>query len=249
MAVNPLTRLHRVQHSSLVDVAAEALMEVVFDQAVDPGSRLSIDGTARLLNMSITPIREAMARLATQGLLLQDQNRGFSVAPLLTVSEFRDLFATRRILEHAALVGDSNEDGASLRLRNRNLVNDSQILAIRKIAEKMEGIGHGSKFRQFASFSRFDSEFHRKIVELSGNRFLVNSWCGMNFHMHVSRLYSGSGVIDYQDALDEHAVIVQALESRSSQRLISAARRHVLAAEKRLVQLLPTEEKREVAGL
>jgi len=71
----------------------------------------------------------------------------------------------------------------------------------------------------------------------------------MNFHMHVSRLYSGSGVIDYQDALDEHAVIVQALESRSSQRLISAARRHVLAAEKRLVQLLPTEEKREVAGL
>ncbi len=242
-------KLRRAPQSSLVDVAEVALLEAIFDRNVEPGSRLSIDGTARMLQMSITPIREAMTRLATQGLLIQDANRGFSVAPLLTANEFSSLFTTRRILESAALDEDSADFCIPARLRNRELVCQAQILAIRKVEERMRGIEHGSKYRQFSNFSRLDSDFHRQVMELTGNSFLVNAWCGMNFHMHVSRLYSGQGVIDYSDALREHEVIVEAIEARDSNGLRSAVKRHVVAAEKRLVQLLPIEHDRKAAGL
>jgi len=239
----------RAPQASYVDVAEATLTEAIFDRKVEPGARLSIDGTARMLEMSITPIREAMTRLATQGLLIQDVNRGFSVAPLLTAIEFSSLFTTRRILESAVLDEDSADFGISTRLRNRDLVSQGQIQAIRKVGERMRGIEHGSRYRQFSNFSRLDSEFHREVMKLSGNGFLVNAWCGMNFHMHVSRLYSGQGVIDYSDALREHEAIVKAIEARDAKRLSSAVKRHVLAAEKRLVQLLPIEHDRKAAGL
>jgi len=224
----------------LVDLAADALKQVIFDRQVEPGARLGIDATAKLLDMSITPVREAMARLTTQGLLVQDANRGFTVARLLTTSEFSALFATRRVLETAALETHARNLGVEARLTDPNSVSVAQIAALQAVAEQMRNVTHGTRYHEYAAFSRLDSEFHRLVVEFSGNRFLVNAWSGMNFHLHVSRLYTGSGVIDYGDALREHEAIVAAVVKRDPERLIETATGHALLAEARLVQLLPS---------
>lgn len=230
----------RAAHSSLVDIASEALLEVIFDRGVEPGAHMGIDAAAKMLGMSITPVREAMARLVTQGLLVQDANRGFTVAPLLTSTEFHALFTTRRVLEVAALQEQPDGTGASARLLAPDRVTSPEIEGIRELADRMRGLNHGGSYREFALFSRLDSAFHQRVVALSGNPFLINAWCGMNFHLHVSRLYWGGGVIDYREAVTEHDAIVAALSRRDPRGLVARATRHILRAERRLVRLLPT---------
>jgi hypothetical protein len=88
--------------ASLVDLAYESLLEAIFDRQIEPGARLGIDVLADQLDMSITPVREALNRLTTQGLVTQAANRGFAVAPTLSTTEFHSLFAARRVIEVAA---------------------------------------------------------------------------------------------------------------------------------------------------
>jgi hypothetical protein len=57
---------------SMVDIAHEALLEAILDGDSQPGSSLEIRDIADRLAMSPTPVREALAKLATQGLTVLD---------------------------------------------------------------------------------------------------------------------------------------------------------------------------------
>jgi DNA-binding GntR family transcriptional regulator len=216
------------RRASLVDLAHESLLEAIFDRQLEPGARLGIDVLAERLGMSITPVREALNRLSTQGLVAQTANRGFTVAPTLSPAEFHSLFAARRVIEVAASRGASPRECPS-RLREEAV----------RLASSMHDSDHGKTYRDFAAFTRQDHAFHRAIVSMSGNRFLLDAWSCLNFHLHVSRLYAGEGVIDYADALREHDDIVDALLADDPDLLAEAVEEHIVRAESRLVRLLP----------
>jgi DNA-binding GntR family transcriptional regulator len=54
--------LTRQKHQSLADIAYTALVSAIVNQDFEPGLQLSIDGLARQLSMSNTPVREALMR-------------------------------------------------------------------------------------------------------------------------------------------------------------------------------------------
>jgi DNA-binding GntR family transcriptional regulator len=216
---------------SLVDLAYESLVEQIFDGQLEPGARLGIDTLAEQLRMSITPVREALNRLVTQGLVSQSANRGFTVAPMLGPTEFHALFAARQVLEVAAARSAVPLHGA-VHLRDE----------VVRHASAMRDADHGKTYRDFAGFTRRDHAFHRAVVAMSGNRFLLEAWSCLNFHLHVSRLYAGEGVIDYADALQEHDAIVDAVRAEDPDRLAAAVDAHIRRAEGRLVRLVPSEQ-------
>ena len=53
--------------------------------------------------MSATPVREALARLHTQGVITLDANRGYRVSAVLNEVEFHQLYAARRVIEIGSL--------------------------------------------------------------------------------------------------------------------------------------------------
>jgi DNA-binding GntR family transcriptional regulator len=230
--------LKRAAHASLVDIAYESMIEAIFDRVIEPGGRVGIDASAARLGMSITPVREALARMAPQGLVLQDANRGYTVAPLLSPAQFHALFAARRVLEVESLRVRTQDHTSVERIRDPAVVPDGDIVAIEGLSTRMVEAEHGSSYRHFAEFSRLDRDFHQAVVALGGNSFLVDAWCGLNFHLHVSRLYTGKGVIDYAHALREHERIVVALKRRQPAGLVTAVTAHIERAERRLVALL-----------
>jgi DNA-binding GntR family transcriptional regulator len=67
-----------------------------------PGSKLRLAALTRGYDVGMSPLREALARLVGQGLVIQEGQRGFRVSPVSAV-ELSDLTATRRILETTAL--------------------------------------------------------------------------------------------------------------------------------------------------
>ena len=87
------------QRQVLADDVYEAVKALVMDHVIAPGARVSIDGLARELGVSQTPIREALARLESDGLVTKEPLRGYSATPLLTRAEVDDLFQFRLLIE------------------------------------------------------------------------------------------------------------------------------------------------------
>src|SRR6266508_3090219 len=69
------------------------------DGVVEPGTRLNIDALARELGISQTSIRESLARLEFDGLVLKEPLRGYWVSSWLSRAEFEDLFEFRLQIE------------------------------------------------------------------------------------------------------------------------------------------------------
>src|SRR5258708_28079742 len=84
---------------TLTDSVYEAVEELVMDQHIEAGARVNIDLVARQLNVSPTPVREALARLEMDGLVIKEPLRGYSVTPMLDAKSFSDLYDVRRLLE------------------------------------------------------------------------------------------------------------------------------------------------------
>lgn len=67
-----------------------------------PGQKINLDQLSQRLDTSISPLREALARLTADGLVLFEDQRGFRVAPV-SAGELDDILASRKTLETAAL--------------------------------------------------------------------------------------------------------------------------------------------------
>ena len=105
---------------TLTDSVYEAVQELVMDQHIEAGARVNIDLVARQLNVSPTPVREALARLEMDGLVVKEPLRGYSVTPMLDAKTFNDLYDVRRLLEpFAARCAAERRDEKVLRAGSR----------------------------------------------------------------------------------------------------------------------------------
>ena len=88
-----------VQRSILADQVYKEILARLMDGKLKSGDPISIDGTARALGVSPTPVREALARLESTNMVVRAALRGYRVAPLLTHEELLDLMDARLLIE------------------------------------------------------------------------------------------------------------------------------------------------------
>lgn len=93
---------HLGGRDSLPDAIARALREAIFEGAFAPNERLHQDDIAQRFEVSRVPVREALAKLVTEGLAVQRFNKGIRVAPL-SGTDFQDIMEMRALLEPHAL--------------------------------------------------------------------------------------------------------------------------------------------------
>ncbi|HEY7417398.1 MAG TPA: GntR family transcriptional regulator [Ktedonobacteraceae bacterium] len=218
---------------SLPELAYEAIVQAIFDRVFQPGTHLNIDMLAQQLDMSNTPVREALTRAVAQRLVIQDTNRGFTVAPLLKEQEYQQLFDIRHLLEMHAFEIMRPEEAA--------------IAHLSELVAQMPAMEHGAAYSDFREFNQADREFHHTLITMSHNPFLIRAWEDLYFHLHMGRLYAGAGVVDFGYALPEHTAIAQALQAGDREAAAKAASYHIQQARQRLRSLLPatTDEEQE----
>jgi DNA-binding GntR family transcriptional regulator len=88
--------------SPLAERAYRALRQAIVRNQFEPGERLRVEDLSQRFALSSSPLREALNRLAEQGLVRALENRGFRVAPL-TVEGVADLARVRQLVEGEAL--------------------------------------------------------------------------------------------------------------------------------------------------
>lgn len=214
----------RQKHQSLADIAYDALVRAIVNQDFEPGSQLSIDGLAKQLEMSNTPVREALMRANGERLVRQKTNRGFVVAEFLTPEELHQLFDVRHVLEIHAL-------------NSADLAN-SHIKELEKLVKQMDKTGDGHVYDDYKEFLLLDHDFHLALVRLSQNSFTIKAWQDLHVHLHLSRLYKGIGLFDRTDSAEEHRTILKALQNNKKEAAVELLSHHIHRVEGSIASLL-----------
>jgi GntR family transcriptional regulator, carbon starvation induced regulator len=103
---------------TLAEDAYLRIRDAIREGTFQPGDRLRFADLQSLCDMSVTPVREALARLTAEGFTAVEENRGYRVAPL-SIDEFLDIARARQLIEGQALrlsiaKGDAEWEGALL---------------------------------------------------------------------------------------------------------------------------------------
>ncbi len=211
----PLQPSRALSRSALAARAYDAMKCMILDQEIAPGAHLAIDALAQSLGVSPTPVREALARLEGDGLIVREDNGRLRVALPLDRAAFEELYAVR--LEIEPLAASLAAGGAS----------DAELAGLRDcIAQITPAAGSGSS-ADYAAFVTADAAFHETIARGGRNRFLADTVRHLHIHHRLAFLYRRRGIVDWQVAGREHAQIADAIAARAPERAAHLMRAHI----------------------
>jgi DNA-binding GntR family transcriptional regulator len=214
----PIPRLRR---STLGEDVYETLTALVMEHTLAPGDRINIDALARELEVSPTPVREALARLESDGLVRKRPLVGYTVSPLLTRTEFNDMFDMRLVLEGTATRWAAERADATAR---EEIVAE----ATTTIAPAPAG---ADGWHSHAAFTNLDARFHRLIAEAAGNPLLREGIARLHAHLHLHRLYFPFA--EAGTTAQEHEVIAAAIAVGDPDAAEAGMREHLTRARER----------------
>ncbi|GGO43751.1 GntR family transcriptional regulator [Streptomyces daqingensis] len=199
----------------LADDVHEAIKTLIMDHAIEPGARVSIDGLARRLGVSPTPVREALARLESAALVVKEPLRGYRTTPLLDREQLADLYQFRLLIEPWAAARAAERADAAGRERLR---------------EEMESCATPSDatYDAYKALTAHDTRFHVLVAELAGSAQVRLAFERTHCHLHIFRLYYDRGV--GQQTLEEHRAITDAVLKADPEAAEAAMRTHLETA-------------------
>ncbi len=145
---------------SLVESAYRTMRQRILDNAWPPGYRALEQELALALGMSRTPVREALLRLAREGLVEVVPRHGMSVLPV-SADDMRDIYEMLTALEAMA---------ADLAARRRP--DEKQL---KPLLDATRDMGRALKADDLDAWAVADESFHRHLVALSGNRLIIEA--------------------------------------------------------------------------
>jgi len=207
--------------NSLAGSVYEAIFGQLMTLKIAPGARITVDNLVRELNVSQTPIREALGRLEGEGLVVKTHLIGYSAAPQIARRRFDELYQLRLLLEPASAA------------KAASVMDEGKLSALREAAGVMGRREGGDERLRYSSFARQDAIFHDKILEIAGNELIRETLNHQHTHFHIFRLMFHSRVTE--EALDEHEALITAFAAGDASAAESAMRVHLEHSRDRLL--------------
>jgi DNA-binding GntR family transcriptional regulator len=191
------------------------------DGVLEPGQRVREAEIAEKLGVSRTPVREAINRLLSEGLLALTPIRGFAVAEL-DKQQVLEIYAVREFLE-----------GAAARFAAQH-ASPLEIASLREMAEVSRTIPEDDP----AEHARMNKQFHAMISEASHNRYLQPALTRLADSLALVRGTTFELEGRVEAVYREHLAILDAMEARDPDRAEAAARDHIRKAGEVRLKLL-----------
>jgi DNA-binding GntR family transcriptional regulator len=216
------------RRTSVGDDVYDVLLTRLIALKIPPGSRINIDTLVRDLGVSQTPIRAALIRLETEGLVEKTHLVGYSAAALPTRQRLEQIYELRLLLEpHAA------EKAA------KHLTADTRT-ELRRLADAMSKPSSEDVRVAYGKFASWDAQFHSLIATVGGGELIAETLARLHTHMHLFRILFHSRVTE--EAIDEHAELLDALLAGDGKRARDAMKRHITYSLRRITPILETLE-------
>lgn len=216
----------------LVEVVYESLLEAILSGRLASGAVLSEVALAEQLNVSRTPVHDALRQLAKDGLVEQRRGRRARVAQF-TADDLFELFEMRKFLEGPAA------ELAARRMDQRHLA------PLRAAAKALRASRRAADWS--LRWSEFDEQFHEAVARGSGNRRLAQDIARYRL-LHRGFNKMRTEVSALQRALDEHLAILDALEAHDAPAARAAMVAHIEAWQAYFVRSFAAPPKRPHAS-
>jgi DNA-binding GntR family transcriptional regulator len=221
-----------VQHKSLADKAYDLIKAEIVTCALEPGRQIAQPQLVERYGVSMTPIREALQRLAQEGFLQPIPRFGYIVSPI-TLSDVREIYELRFIVEAAA----------------------ARLAAVKASQEDLQRISQAADFsyiygdpRSIPDFLARNAAFHRSIAVVAGNQRLVGIVSRLLDEM-ARIFYLGLDVQDMtEEVRREHAAIARALCDRDPDRAEQIVTAQIERSQERVLEALSSADNRGVSG-
>src|SRR6476646_7355037 len=149
---------------SVADVAYDRLRADILGGALQPGMKLKLDALRARYDVSINTLRETLSRLAADGLVEAEGQRGFTVMPA-SLADLIDITETRRLLEcHAA----------RLSVERADLEWESRLVAAYHKLSKAEELVAKEGSKHADQLEKYNREFHIALISGCNSRWLLH---------------------------------------------------------------------------
>lgn len=211
-------------------VIADQLRERVLDGSYRPGEQLSEANLAAQLAVSRGPVREALQRLAQEGLLVSHRNRGVFVVEL-SPGDIAEIYAAREAVEQAAArtVFEGNQD-----------LKAAAVARLGMIVAEMPALIAANDWKNLA---KQDLKFHATLVEATGNSRLVRIYSTLAAESRICMVHLENAYHRPQALTEEHQRLVDLLDTGPWDALAAAIRTHMATAVEDLTMLMAERDR------
>jgi DNA-binding GntR family transcriptional regulator len=211
-----------IPQAALHQYAQEKLRQMLIEGVIAPGSKLNERELSSGLDVSRTPLREAIRALAAEGLVELIPNRG-AVAVQLTEADIVNTFEVM-----AGLEGMSGELAATR-------ITDTELREIKAMHYEMLAAYTRS---ELPNYYRLNAKIHEAINVAAKNPVLTQTYARVNARLQALRFRSNQEQNKWKRAVKEHEQMVGALEARDAQALRNVLQQHLFNKRDAVLELM-----------
>ncbi len=200
---------NRLKPRALYEEVAELLRGRIFSRELTPGDWIDELKIAVELEISRTPLREAIKVLATEGLITMKMRRGAYVTEV-NDKDLRDVFHLMAVLE-----ADAAATAAQI-------ATDEQLGELNALHQQLE-----KSTKDRVQFFKINEAFHVKLLEVANNRWRDQMVADLRKVMKLNRAQSLLKAGRIEESLAEHRSIMGALKKRDAVAAQTAMRLHI----------------------
>lgn len=188
------------------------IRETLLHSDVYVGQKILHNDLGHKLGISHTPLREAMFRLAAEGLLEHENYKGFSISAI-TLDEAREIYETREVIE------------PPMAAKAAGAMTPEKSVAFKKILEQYKRLLAEPYDRRRLLI---DKKLHMQIAKLAGNKILVQTLNLICDKLIFKSLFEKISPERGQKIVDEHSQILRALDKKDGQKAAELMQKHLL---------------------
>lgn len=209
----------------LTEEAYRKVKAMIFEQKLAPGQKLTYGKLSKALEMSPTPVINALHRLEHEGMVVSAPFKGFYVKKI-GLQEAWDLFGVREALETYVV---------------EQVISMASAEDVALLEEKM--YKHASYRPKSYDRKRFmlDAEFHLQLASMSRNRVLAQQLSTLFEHFYTRFRFDSIPLARLDSAAEEHRAIVDKIKRKDTNGSRDAMRIHVQNARNHIIQIVSEE--------
>lgn len=204
----------------LADEVVDAIRMAIVTGEFEAGMRLIEDDLANQLQVSRGPVREALARLEQEGLIVNERHRGSTVAKL-SAGEVNELYSLRTALERLAVEWVCS------------FASDEDIANIANILAKFDSLPRPLTRMAVANL---DVEFHDAVFKAAHHERLYRAWTALRSQISLFLLQRGALREDFSTTWrEDHEEFLAVMRSRKRARAVKQVEGHIEGTYRRVL--------------
>ena len=199
---------------SLVEVTMNGIRSLIINGKLSLGQQLTENFLQKSFGFSKTPIREALAQLKAEGIVVSEAHKGFRVFKMdeKDLSEFCEF---RLALESQAL---------------KSAYKNSRLELVRVLKDSIKEFKESIKKKDFIKYNLIDTKFHKSFFILSSNRYLIKNYENINGIIETIRTHTGAVIVEnYKlvDSINGHISIYKHIEAKNLKLALDELDKHI----------------------